>query len=140
MRILIGALAVALLAGCSTSAVAPNEAVQAPKNQLTAFQTRPTGDFGEIQVIRDNGHTGSLCDIAIFVDGRQAGRLSPGQKASFYVQPGPLAIGVAYTGSGICGLGADRVEREASAKIGSVKRYRISTGGDGKLDVLPSTL
>lgn len=140
MRMLIGGLAVALVAGCSTSAVPSSKAEQAPPRQLTAFQTKPAGEFGEIQVIRDRGHTGSLCDIAVFIDGKQAGRLSPGQKASFYLPPGSLAIGVAYTGAGICSMGADRVEREGSAKAGAVKRYRIFTDGDGQLDVLSTTL
>jgi hypothetical protein len=81
-----------------------------------------------------------MCAIAIYVDGQQAGRLNAGQKATFYVQPGTLAIGAAYTGSGICSMGSDRIEREATAKNGAVKKYRVSTGGDGRIDILPTTL
>lgn len=140
MRILIGALAVALLAGCATSPTPSAEAKQAPASQLSAYQTKPSGAYGTLQVIRDSGHTGSFCSMAVFIEGKQAGKLDPGQKASFYLPPDSVSIGAAYTGSGMCSMGADRVEREAIVKDGVVKKYRVFTGGDGQIDILPTTL
>jgi len=140
MRILIGPVAVMLLAGCATSPTPSSEAMQAPASQLISYQQKPSGSFGVLQVIRDSGHTGSYCSMAIFIDGKQAGRLDVGQKASFYLPPETFTIGAAYTGSGICSMGADRVEREASVKDGVVKKYRVFTGGDGQVDILPTTL
>lgn len=130
----------ALLAGCATSPTPSSQAVQAPPSQLTAYQTKPSGTYGTLQVIRDSGHTGSLCSMAVFINGKQAAKLDPGQKASFYLPPDSVSVGAAYTGSGICSMGADRVEREAIVKDGAVKKYRVFTGGDGQIDILPTTL
>jgi hypothetical protein len=140
MRILIGALALALLAGCATSPTPSGEARQAPLSQVVAYQSKPSGAYGTLQVIRDSGHTGSLCSMAVFIDGKQAAKLDPGQKASFYLSPDSVSLGAAYTGSGICSMGAERIEREAIVKDGAVKKYRVFTGGDGQIDILPTTL
>lgn len=131
---------IVLLAGCATSPTPSSEAAQAPPNQLSAYQKKPSGAFGVLQVIRDSGHTGSLCSMAVFIDGKQVARLDAGQKASFYLPPDTVSVGAAYTGSGICSMGAERVEREATVKDGAVKKYRVFTGGDGQIDILPTTL
>ena len=67
-------------------------------------------------MIRDSGYTGSYCSMAIFINGKQAGRLDVGQRASFFLPPDTFTIGAAYTesgiwdlGSGICSMGADHV-------------------------------
>lgn len=139
--LVIAALSVsALIAGCATSPVPSSEARQAPASQLSAYQSKPSGSYGTLQVIRDSGHTGSLCSMAVFIDGKQAAKLDPGQKASFYLPPDSVSVGAAYTGSGICSMGADRVERESTIKDGAVKKYRVFTGGDGQIDILPTTL
>lgn len=140
MKLIVGALAVALLAGCATAPTPSGEAKQAPAIQLSAYQTKPSGAYGTLQVIRDSGHTGSFCSMAVFIDGKQAGKLDPGQKASFYLPPDSVSVGAAYTGSGICSMGAARVEREAIVKDGAVKKYRVFTAGDGLIDILPTTL
>ncbi|WP_130908280.1 hypothetical protein [Pseudomonas sp. Sample_16] len=140
MKLIVGAIAVAFLAGCATSPTPSGEARQAPPSQVLGYQSKPTGAYGTIQVIRDSGHTGSLCSMAVFIDGRQAAKLDPGQKASFYLPPDSVSLGAAYTGSGICSMGAERVEREAVVKDGAVKKYRVFTGGDGQIDILPTTL
>lgn len=140
MRILIAAAALMLLAGCATSPVPSSEAKQAPASQLSAYQAKPSGSYGTLQVIRDSGQTGSLCSMAVFIDGKQAAKLDPGQKVSFYLPPDSVSVGAAYTGSGICSMGAARVEREAIVKDGAVKKYRVFTGGDGQIDILPTTL
>jgi hypothetical protein len=140
MKLIVGALAVALLAGCATSPTPSDQAKQAPVSQLTAYQSKPSGAYGTLQVIRDSGHTGSFCSMAVFIDGKQAAKLDPGQKASFFLPPESVLVGAAYTGSGVCSIGADRVEREAVMKDGVLKKYRVFTGGDGQIDILPTTL
>jgi len=69
-----------------------------------------------------------------------AALLKPGERVSLHVPAGSVVVGAAYQGSGICGMGADRQEREAIVSGGKVKNYRISTSGDGVLDILPTTL
>lgn len=126
MRILIGALALALLAGCATSPTPSNEAKQAPASQLSAYQATPSGAY--TAVIRDSGQTGSLCSMAVFIDGKQAAKLDPGQKASFYLPPDSVSVGAAHTGSGICSVGAARVEREAIVKTARSGNTEFSPG------------
>jgi outer membrane lipoprotein-sorting protein len=75
VKLIVGALAVALLAGCATSPTPSNEAKQAPASQLSAYQAKPSGAYGTMQVIRDSGQTGSLCSMAVFIDGKQAAKL-----------------------------------------------------------------
>lgn len=129
-----------VLAGCATSPTPSSEARQASPSQVLAYQNKPAGPYGTLLIIRDSGHTGSLCSMAVFIEGRQVARLEPGQKASFYLPPETVSVGAAYTGSGICSMGADRVEREAVVKDGALKKYRVFTGGDGQIDILPTTL
>jgi len=133
------ALFAALLAGCATSPVPIKNAVAVPPERVLAYQKDVPGT-GTLSVTRDSGHTGSLCAVGLFVDGKVAALLKPGERVSLHVPAGSVVVGAAYQGSGICGMGADRQEREAIVSGGKVKNYRISTSGDGVLDILPTTL
>lgn len=133
------ALFAALLAGCATSPVPIKNAVAVPPERVLAYQKDVLGT-GTLSVTRDSGHTGSLCSVGLFVDGKVAALLKPGERVSLHVPAGSVVVGAAYQGSGICGMGADRQEREAIVSGGKVKNYRISTSGDGVLDILPTTL
>lgn len=59
MRILIGALAVALLAGCASSPIPVSQAKPVPSDELYAFQSKPAGESGVITIVRDCGMVGS---------------------------------------------------------------------------------
>lgn len=133
------ALFAALLAGCATSPVPIKNAVAVPPERVLAYQKDVLGT-GTLSVTRDSGHMGSLCSVGLFVDGKVAALLKPGERVSLHVPAGSVVVGAAYQGSGICGMGADRQEREAIVSGGKVKNYRISTSGDGVLDILPTTL
>jgi len=133
------ALFAALLAGCATSPVPIKNAIAVPPERVLAYQKDVPGT-GTLSVTRDSGHTGSLCSVGLFVDGKVAALLKPGERVSLHVPAGSVVVGAAYQGSGICGMGADRQEREAIVSGGKVKNYRISTSGDGVLDILPTTL
>lgn len=133
------ALFAALVAGCATSPVPMTNAVAVPPERVLAYQ-KDTPGTGTLSVTRDSGHTGSLCSVGLFVDGKVAALLKPGERVALHVPAGSVVVGAAYQGSGICGMGADRQEREAIVSSGKVKNYRISTSGDGVLDILPTTL
>lgn len=139
LKITAVAALVALMAGCATSPVQIKNAVAVPPERVLAYQKDVPGT-GTLSVTRDSGHTGSLCSVGLFVDGKVAALLKPGERVSLHVPAGSVAVGAAYQGSGICGMGADRQEREAIVSGGKVKNYRISTSGDGVLDILPTTL
>lgn len=55
MRILIGAMGLALLAGCASSAISVNKAEPVPADELYAYQAKPVGDSGRLTVVRDAG-------------------------------------------------------------------------------------
>ncbi|WP_259744919.1 hypothetical protein [Pseudomonas protegens] len=92
----------ALLAGCFSNAIIVQQAKQAPKDQLYAFQARPAGAYGAITVLRDGGINASACDFVIYVDGKKAAKLGSSQKVTFYVKSGALNLGVGLAGSGLC--------------------------------------
>lgn len=133
------ALFAALVAGCATSPVPMTNAVAVPPERVLAYQ-KDTPGTGTLSVTRDSGHTGSLCSVGLFVDGKVAALLKPGERVALHVPAGSVVVGAAYQGSGICGMGAERQERETMVTGGKVKSYRISTSGDGVLDILPTTL
>ena len=139
LKITAVAALVALMAGCATSPVPIKNAVAVPPERVLAYQNDVPGT-GTLSVTRNSGHTGSLCSVGLFVDGKVAALLKPGERVSLHVPAGSVVVGAAYQGSGICGMGADRQEREAIVSGGKVKNYRISTSGDGVLDILPTTL
>ncbi len=83
MKLIVGALAVALLAGCASSAIPVSQADPVPRDELYAFQNKPAGESGKVTVVRDSGMVGSGCDIVVYVDGRKAAKIGTGQRASF---------------------------------------------------------
>jgi hypothetical protein len=125
MRILIGALAVALTAGCASTAIPVSQADPVPSDELYAFQVKPEGDSGKLIVVRDSGMVGSGCDILVYIDGRRAAKVGTSQRASFYLPPGNTSIGAGLAGSGLC---AGAAIRTISATVSSGKEsiYRIS--------------
>ena len=140
MHKIIPAAAILLaLAGCSTSQVSLGQAKPVPADRVYAYKMRVAGS-GMITVVRDEGHTGSLCAIGLFIDGKIAARVETGEKVGLYVPAGQVVIGAAYQGSGICGMGAERRERDITVSAGQDKIYRIATGADGVIDVLPTTI
>lgn len=139
LKITAVAALVALMAGCATSPVPIKNAVAVPPERVLAYQKDVPGT-GTLSVTRDSGHTGSLCSVGLFVDGKVAALLKPGERVSLHVPAGSVVVGAAYQGSGICGMGAERQEREAIVMDGKVKNYRVSTSGNGVLDILPTTL
>jgi hypothetical protein len=102
MRILLGALVVALLAGCSSNPISLTDAKQAPRDEVYAFQSVPAGSYGRIIVLRDGGINASGCDFVVYVDGKKAAKLGSGEKASFLLTAGTYNLGVGLAGVGLC--------------------------------------
>ncbi|AVD85934.1 hypothetical protein C4Q26_01645 [Pseudomonas sp. SWI44] len=125
MRILVGALGLVLLAGCSTSATPVQQAELVPKDELYAYQAAPAGTSGSLTVVRDSGALGSGCDIVVYVEGRKSAKVGPGQRATFYLPPGQPNLGIGLSGSGLCGGMAVR-SITARVEPGKESFYRIS--------------
>ncbi|WP_286953719.1 MULTISPECIES: hypothetical protein [unclassified Pseudomonas] len=138
MRILIGAVGLALLAGCATSPVPLTEAEQAPNSRVTGYQAEVSGG-GRIIVTRDSGFAGGGCYATVFINGEPVARLNPKEKAYFNVPAGEWMVGAALEGKALCGMNAERLEAEALVKPGQTKKYRIYTSADGDVSVKPTT-
>lgn len=142
MRVLIGAVALVMLAGCSTSPVSPSEAKQVPIDRLVSFTSKPNEAYGTVIVTRDTGFMGGGCYVAIHIDGKLAARIDTGEVAKFYLPTGDhlVGLGIDKQGGGMCSWTDMLKEQSASLKDGQVKRFRI--GGDTQtgLDIRPSSL
>ncbi|OPB16868.1 hypothetical protein BFW91_01935 [Pseudomonas fluorescens] len=125
MRILIAAVAVAMLAGCASTAISVRDAKPVPADEVYAFQSKPGVDSGKITVVRDSGAVGSGCDIVVYVDGRKAAKIGTGQKATFYLPAGSTNLGTGLAGSGLC-AGAAIKTISANVQAGKESLYRIS--------------
>lgn len=125
MRILIGAVGLAMLAGCATSVTPIQRAEPVPSDELYAFQSELSGRSGTVSVVRDSGVTGSGCDVVVYIDGARAAKVGPGQRASFRLPVGQPNIGVGLAESGLCaGLAVRSIT--GNVQDGKESVYRIS--------------
>ena len=130
MKSFIGALAVLLLAGCSSNAITVQQAEQAPADKVYAFQAKPSVEFGKLTVVRDGGFNSSACDFVVYLDGKKVAKLGSGQKASFFVPTGALNVSAGLEGSGLCSGQAMRTVA-AKSEVGKENIYRISSDMSG---------
>lgn len=130
MRLFVGAVAVALLAGCATSPVPSGEADPVPSSRLFAFQSPAQGESTLI-VTRDKGFVGGGCNTTLSIDGRRAAEIGSGETAKFRVAPGEHIVSASSCGSGL-------KERETNIKAGSTKKFRISIDSSMSMDLSPT--
>ena len=130
MKLIVGAFALAMLAGCATSPLPSDKADPVPSSRLFARQKQTVGD-AVLVVTRDTGFVGSGCNTTISIDGVKSAEISSGETAKFYVSAGDHIISASSCGSGL-------KEREASLKAGSTKRFRISIDSAMSMDLSPT--
>ena len=136
------AVLVALLTGCSTSAVSFDQAKPVPGDRVMAYGKKPAGPYGTIQVSRDTGFVGGGCFVAIHVDGRPVARIDTGEAVSLFVPAGDhlVGLGADERGSGLCSFSGSLKEQSATLKAGQVKRFRIGGDTNVGLDIRPSSI
>lgn len=130
MKLIVGALAVAMLAGCATSPVPSGMADPVPSSRLFAYQT-PKGGDAVLIVTRDTGFVGGGCNTSVSIDGQKSAEIGTGETAKFFVSPGEHIVGASSCGSGL-------KEREANIKAGSTKKFRISIDSSMSMDLSPT--
>lgn len=133
MKLIVGALAIALLAGCSTSPVPADKADPVPSNRLFAFSGKSES---QLVVTRDSGLYGSGCNYRLYIDGALAAEFASGEVARFGVRAGKHILGIKP--SAACG-GWGLVEREVDVKTGETVRRRITLSGDN-FDISPTAI
>jgi|GEM_PF-316493 len=133
MRILFGALGLALLAGlagCATSVTPLSQATPVPVDELFAHQSKPQEPSGKLTVVRDSGVRGSGCDVVVYINGKKSAKVGPGQRASFFLPVGQPDVGIGLTDSGICAGMAVR-SIAGNVREGKESLYRISVDMSG---------
>ncbi|WP_434695126.1 hypothetical protein J3P89_17920 [Pseudomonas sp. Z1-14] len=130
MRLFVGAVAVALLAGCATSPVPSSEADPVPSSRLFVFQASAPGD-SKLVVTRDKGFVGGGCNTTVSINGRRAAEIGTGETAKFHVTPGEHIVSASSCGSGL-------KERETNIKAGSTNKFRISIDSSMSMDLSPT--
>jgi hypothetical protein len=138
MKLIVGAMAIAILTGCATSPVPSDEARLAPAARITDYQRKVEGG-GQIVVTRDSGFSGGGCYATVFLNGKPVARLNPKEKAVFQVPSGEWLVGAGLEGQALCGINPERLETEVIIKPGQEKKFRIYTSGDGSVGVKPTT-
>jgi len=124
--ILCSALALSVSA-CMTKPPRPDQLKPAPADRMTRFQATTDGD-ATLVVTRDVGMTGGGCYAAVFIDGREVGKLGTGEVATFHVPAGEHIVGTWNTGAALCGYreGEDRKETSTVLRSGEIKKFRIT--------------
>ena len=142
MKLIVGAVALSLLAGCSTSQVPADKARPVPLDRVMAFSTKPSGPHGTVIVTRDTGFVGGACYVGVLVDGKFSARIDTGEVVRLYVPAGEHIIGLSgdKIGGGTCSWGELRKEQSTVVVDGQVKKFRI--GGDTQvgLDIRPTSI
>lgn len=138
MKLIVGAVVVALLVGCATSPVPSDQATLAPAARVISYQRAIEGG-GKIIVTRDSGYAGGGCYATVFLNGKPAARLDTKEKVVFQVPSGEWVIGAGLDGHGLCGINEERLETELVVKPGQEKKFRVFTSGDGSVGVKPTT-
>ena len=139
MKLFIGALAIALLAGCATSPVPSDKARPAPSDRVSGYQKTVPGGSTLI-VTRDTGFLGGGCFATIFLNGAPVAKLDTGEKAVFQVPSGEWLLGAALDGSALCAANPERMETSVVLKQGQQKKFRVFLpAGGGSIAVQPSS-
>lgn len=126
-----------LLSGCATTPITARYADDVPASrhvQAAALQERP--NTGRLIVTRDGGFMGSACAYVLYLDGTPVARVRGGERVLLYVEPGAHILST--HASGICGGGTAEVE--TTVQMHQAKRYRIASGQDGTLTLMPTAL
>lgn len=128
LRTALAGSLLALLTACASTPVPLSEAKPVPADRLFAFQSK-TDSASRAIVTRDTSFQGGGCYLGVFIDGTLAGKVDPGEVASFHLPAGEHLIGVGTTeGRGLCAFSTDlRREITANFPAGRTSYYRIVT-------------
>lgn len=133
MKLFIGALALALLVGCSTSQVTEETASPIPSDRVYAAKfAKAEGSEGRAEVVflRDSGMFGSGCTHDVYVNNTKAFAIRSGEFIRLKLEPWAYFFRL-ETGSGLCPDIA--TSQDAELKAGSKIAYRILLPSDGSL-------
>lgn len=137
-KIAFVAVAIAILSGCATQAVLPNQAKLAPKERVFKYQSSQVNS-AQLIIVRDSGFLGSGCYFGVYVDGERAASLNPGERVNFYLPAGEHNIAMKGEGK-VCIADEVPVGRDINLKPNQTKAVRLFADPSGNLDVKPLPL
>lgn len=92
------ALAVLISAGgCATSPVAINNARSVPMERVFRADALPLANSARAVFVRDAGFSGGGAYQHLYIDGKKAASLNPGEKVEFMLTPGKHIFGATPT-------------------------------------------
>jgi hypothetical protein len=124
-----------LVLGCSTTPISARYAEDVPTSRVLSsapLQARP--GTGRLVVTRDAGFMGGACSYVVYLDATPVVALRGGERVLLYVDPGTHMLST--HANGLCGGGTAEVE--TTVQHDQAKRYRISSGQDGTLALMPT--
>lgn len=101
---------------------------------MQAAPLHPRPGTGRLIVTRDAGMVGSACAYVLYLDAVPVVALRSGERVELYVDPGTHLLST--HARGLCGGGTAEVE--ATVEGDQTKRYRIRSGQDGTLTLMPT--
>jgi hypothetical protein len=93
----LGLALVAFCAGCATTPIPVKEAKPVPADRVFRSSSIPKNGNVTVLFVRDTGFVGSGVYHHLFIDGRKAASLNPGEKIELVLPPGEHIFGVTPT-------------------------------------------
>lgn len=125
--VVLGIIASIAISGCATSPIPAKEALAVPKDRIYRTELLSPEGNARTLFIRDRGFSGSGVYHHLFIDGKKAASLNPGEKVEFILPPGEHIFGVQPTDlSGTHSLNTI----DQGLKPDKVYFYRIQTDGN----------
>jgi hypothetical protein len=85
------------LGGCASTQISINDATEAPSERIIFNQRLPLEGNAVAFFVRDSGFIGSAVYLHLYIDGKEAAILNPGEKVDFVLPPGAHIFGVVPT-------------------------------------------
>lgn len=131
-----------VLSACATKQVSVAEAIPVASERV--YGEPPKGDTYTVKVVRDKGYAGSACMARIFIDGKDAADLKPGEVVALTLSTGRHIIGASPSpASGIMCSAFDaaarhRREVEVSGITGETRIFRFAISVSGDISLAPT--
>ncbi|MES2400103.1 MAG: hypothetical protein V4573_08970 [Pseudomonadota bacterium] len=113
--------------GCATSSIPTKEALVVPADRIFRTEKLPIDGNARASFVRDTGFTGSGVYQNLFINGKKAAALNPGEKVEFLLVPGEYIFGAIPTDP----FGTHALNTiDQDIKAGRNYFYRIQTDGN----------
>jgi len=124
MRLALLALMTLIIAGCSTTPIRLESAKPVPAAHIYNKEYLEHKEGNEVvNIIRDQGFTGSACSHTIFIDNDKAFDIQPGQAISVSLNPGNHFFRLDL-GAGLCPN--ESYSQATYLALGEPQTFRIS--------------